>query len=210
MNGVHDLGGLDGFGPVPHASGQDAYRRPWELRAFALAAAGSAAGLYGGPEFRHAIERIPPARYLASAYYERWTTAVATLLVERGVLDAGRLAAAAGGAFPLAGPVRAPHRSDPGPDVAEPRFARGDRVRVRNDHPQGHTRCPRYVRGRQGLVVRVDGPANFDDAEAHSDGRRLDPLYCVRFDAAELWGSAADVASVVHVDLFDAYLDPAP
>lgn len=209
MNGIHDLGGLDGFGPVPHEPDQAASREPWELRAFALAAAASAAGVFGGPAFRHAIERIPPARYLACSYYERWTTAVATLLVEREVVDRDRLVEAAGGHFPLAGPVRAPRLAAPGGDVTTARFAAGDRVRVRNDHPLGHTRCPRYVRGRAGVVVRVDGPANFDDVEAHSDGKRLDPLYCVAFEVAELWGDSADLASTVHVDLFDAYLEPA-
>ena len=157
---------------------------------------------YGTPEFRHAIERIPPARYLASSYYERWMTATASLLVERGVVTSEEV----GDAFPLAGPVRAPRLPEPGSDVTEPRFTVGDGVRVRNTHPFGHTRCPRYVRGRRGTIVRYDGPCNFDDVEAHSDGKRLEPLYCVRFEASELWGDASE-GGTVNVDLFESYLE---
>lgn len=206
MNGAHDLGGMDGFGPVPYAADEPVFHKDWEGRVYALAGAGGMAGFYGTPRFRHAIERIDPARYLASSYFERWATAIATLLVEAGALTREELEAEAGGAVPLSGPVRAP-TVDPGSDVTEPRFAPGDAVRVRNVHPLGHTRCPRYVRGRHGTVVRSYGPMNFDDVEAHSHGKRLDPVYCVRFDADELWGEAAEPGVVVHIDLFESYLE---
>ena len=198
MNGPHDVGGADGFGPVVREGSGE----PWHLRIHAIAVAGMLSAGYGTPEFRHAIERIPPVRYLASSYYERWMTATASLLVERGVVTSEEL----GDAFPLAGPVRAPRLPEPGSDVTEPRFTVGDGVRVRNTHPFGHTRCPRYVRGRRGTIVRYDGPCNFDDVEAHSDGKRLEPLYCVRFEASELWGDASE-GGTVNVDLFESYLE---
>ncbi len=206
MNGVHDLGGTDGFGPVPYVVEEPTFHEAWEGRVYALAGAGGMAGFYGTPQFRHAIERIAPARYLSCSYYERWTTAISSLLVEAGVLTPDELEAEAGGAVPLCGPVRAP-AVDPGADVTAPRFAPGDEVRARNVHPLGHTRCPRYVRGRRGSVVRSYGPMNFDDVEAHCEGKRLDPVYCVRFDAGELWGEAAEPGVVVHVDLFESYLE---
>lgn len=202
MNGPHDLGGMDGFGPVDTDA---VHGENWETRVFALAGAAMISGHYGTPEFRHALERIAPARYLASSYYERWTIAIASLLVEKGVLSRDEI----GADFPLAGPVRAEPLGSPGRDVTEPRFAVGDAVRVRNTHPLGHTRCPRYVRGRRGTIVRFDGPSNFDDVEAHSEGKRLDPLYSVRFDASALWGDGAEPGCVVHVDLFETYLEPA-
>lgn len=196
MNGPHDLGGADGFGAVDTSKPNEA----WGLRVHALAIACVVGGVYRTPAFRHALERIPPARYLSSSYYERWTTAVASLLVEHGVLSADDVG------FELSAPVRAPRITDPGPDVSEPRFAIGDEVRVLNTHPLGHTRCPRYVRGRRGTIVRYDGACNLDDVEAHSDARRRVPLYCVRFDARELWGEGAE-PSTVHVDLFESHLE---
>jgi nitrile hydratase len=104
--------------------------------------------------------------------------------------------------------VLAPRVADAGPDVGEPRFGPGDRVRVRDWHPPGHTRCPRYVRGQAGTVVRVDGTYSVPDVEAHGTARRHEPTYSVRFDAADLWRDAQHGVSV-HVDLWDSYLEPA-
>lgn len=101
----------------------------------------------------------------------------------------------------------APPVADAGPDVGRPRFAAGDRVRVREWHPPGHTRCPRYVRGKAGTVVRVDGTHSVPDVEAHGTARRHEPTYSIRFEAAELWGDGQRGAWV-HVDLWDTYLEP--
>jgi len=208
VDGVHDLGGRDGFGLVPVEADEPVFHEPWEGRVFAMAGAVTAASpLFGTPEMRHAIERMEPRHYLAASYYERWLTAVATLLVEKGRIGLDELEAAAGGWFPLSRPVRAP-RTDAGPDNTQPRFRVGDAVRVKNRHTSGHTRCPGYVRGRRGVVIRFDGPCNFDDVEAHSDGRRVEPLYGVRFDGAELWDEQAEPATSVCVDLFESYLEP--
>jgi nitrile hydratase len=183
------------------------FHAEWEGRAFALAAGALTGGLYGTPEVRHAIERMRPAHYLTASYYERWLTSLATLLVEKGVVTRAELEEAAGGTFPLSGPLRAARLTDAGPDVTEARFRVGDSVVVRNLHPMGHTRCPGYVRGHRGVVVRYDGPCNFDDVEAHADTKRVEPLYCVAFDSAELWGADADANSTVAVDLFESYLE---
>ena len=203
MNGPHDLGGMDGFGPVPHRASEPVFHEPWEGRAFALAAAGMLGGLYGTPEFRHAIERIDPSRYLTYSYFERWTTALATKLVESGAITVEEMDAL----MPRSLPVRAPRLDDPGPDVTEPSLRVGDRVRVRNEHPVGHTRCPRYVRGRVGTVVLSHGPSNFDDVEAHCDGKRTEPVYAVRFDGTELWGASVEPGTSVTIDLFESYLE---
>lgn len=206
MDGIHDLGGVQGFGPVEVERDEPVFHHEWEGRVFALVGAVMGRGTYGTPEFRHAIERMRPVDYLASSYYERWLTAVATLLVEKGVIAGEELERAAGGRFPLAGPVRcAPRRA--GPDATEPNFRVGDAVRARNLHPLGHTRCPGYVVGHRGVVVRCDGPSNFDDVEAHTDGKRLEPLYAVRFEGTELWGDDAEPGTSVCVDLFECYLE---
>ncbi|HVL80087.1 MAG TPA: nitrile hydratase subunit beta [Actinomycetota bacterium] len=207
MNGPHDLGGMDGFGRVPYQAEEPVFHEPWEGRTFALLGAGMVAGLYGTPVFRHSMERIEPPRYLASSYFERWSIGLATLLVESGAVTAEELDAALGEPMPRSLPVRAPRLASPGPDVTEPCFRVGDAVRVRNEHPVGHTRCPRYVRGRVGTVTIVHGPGNLDDVEAHSDGKRLEPVYAVRFEGSELWGATAEPRTSVTIDLFESYLE---
>jgi nitrile hydratase len=149
---------------------------------------------------------MEPGHYLTSSYYEHWLTGAATLAVEHGLVTGSELEARAGGRFPLSGPVLAPPVFDAGPDVGTPRFSAGERVRVRQWHPPGHTRCPQYVRGRTGVVVRVDGIHSVPDIEAHGSVRRNEPTYSVRFDAADLWRDGQRGVAV-HVDLWDSYLE---
>ena len=208
MDGIHDLGGMKGFGAVDHSPAELVFHQRWEGRARALLEAVAEAVRASGGEFRHSIERMAPGHYLTSGYYEHWLTGAATLAVEHGLVTRGELEARAGGPFPLSGPVLAPPVTDPGADVTEPRFQAGDRVRVREWHPPGHTRCPRYVRGKTGVVARLDGSYSVPDVEAHGTARRHEPAYSVRFDAAELW-SDGQHGVCVHVDLWDSYLEPA-
>lgn len=199
---------MQGFGAVDHTPAEPPFHEPWEGRARALLSLVAAAVRASGGEFRHAIERMAPGHYLTSGYYEHWLTAAATLAIEHGLVSAEDLEARAGGRFPLSGPVLVPPVTDPGADVREPRFKAGDRVRVRDWHPAGHTRCPRYVRGKTGVVVRLDGTYSVPDVEAHGTARRHEPTYSVRFDAASLWSDGQRGVSV-HVDLWDSYLEPA-
>ncbi len=203
---MHDLGGMQGVGPVVHSPAEAAFQHRWQAVARALMmVVGGAVGVSGG-EFRHSIERMEPGHYLTSDYYEHWVTAAATLAVEHGLVTRADLEVRAGGRFPLSGPVLAPPVTDAGPDVGEPRFGSGDRVRVREWHPPGHSRCPRYVRGKAGTVVRVDGTHSVPDVEAHGSARRCEPTYSVRFDAGELWRDGQR-GVWVHVDLWDSYLE---
>jgi nitrile hydratase beta subunit len=206
VDGIHDLGGMQGLGPVVHSPAEPVFPDRWQAvaRALMMIVAG-AAGVSGG-EFRHSIERMEPGHYLTSGYYEHWLTAAATLAVEHGLVTPSELEARVGGRFPLSGPVLAPPVAAAGPDLTEPRFGAGDRVRVREWHPPGHTRCPGYVRGKTGVVVRVDGTHSVPDVEAHGTPRRCEPTYSVRFDAADLWGDGQRGVSV-YVDLWDSYLD---
>jgi nitrile hydratase beta subunit len=209
VNAIHDLGGMDGFGPVEVERGEPAFHAEWERRVFGLAAALRVAGLGNVHEFRHAIERMDPVHYLASPYYEHWLTAFATLAVDKGIVTREELERAAAGRFPLSAPPRTaslPETKPSGP----PRFAVGDRIRVRNLHRPGHTRCPRYVRGKRGVVVRVDGAFPLPDVAAHSDRACKERTYGVRFEARELWGAEGGVGEVIHVDLWESYLESAP
>jgi nitrile hydratase len=151
---------------------------------------------------------MDPGHYLTSSYYEHWLTGVTTLLVEAGITTSDELDRRAGGHFPLSRPGRG---DDPGwTERTAPSFAIGDRVRVRAWHPFGHTRAPRYVQGRRGVIVRCDGNHNVPDVEAHGPRRVLDPTYSVRFTARELWGELAGEHETVHVDLWERYLEEDP
>jgi nitrile hydratase len=206
MNGVHDLGGMDGFGSVEREADEPVFHHAWERAVFGLIIATSGTQFRNVHTFRHAIERMEPAHYLASSYYEHWLTALATLLVEKGVVTRAELEEKSGGAFPLSHAVRATALPSPS-NAPTPRFAVGDAVRVRNMHPLGHTRCPRYVRGKRGVVVRIDGRHPLPDLAAHSDHPCKEFAYCVRFAGHELWSTAAAAGEVVHVDLWESYLE---
>jgi nitrile hydratase subunit beta len=206
VDGIHDLGGMQGFGAVGHSPAEPAFQHRWQAVARALMSVVAGAVEASGGEFRHSIERMEPGHYLTSSYYEHWLTAAATLAVEHGLITLADLEQRASGRFPLSGPVLAPPIVDAGADVDEPRFKVGDRVLVREWHPPGHTRCPRYVRGKAGVVVRVDGTYSVPDVEAHGTARRQEPTYSVRFDAADLWQDGQHGVAV-HVDLWNSYLE---
>jgi nitrile hydratase len=206
VDGVHDLGGMQDFGPVLADLAEPVFHASWEARVFGTGAIVTLQGLASTNTFRHAIERMDPAHYLGSSYYEHWLTAFATLLVEQGVLTREELEARTGGSFPLSRPSQAPSWTG-ATAGARSRFAVGDRVCVSEAHPRGHTRCPRYVRGKRGLVDRCDGAFTLPDADVHGSDSPLEPTYSVRFDAQELWGEEADASATVSVDLWESYLE---
>ncbi len=209
VNGIHDLGGMDGFGPVEVEPDEPVFHHAWERAVFGVATAAFARRLIGGDAFRYAIERMDPGHYLGSSYYEHWLTGVATLLIEHGVLHRAELEQRAGGPVPLSHPAPPLVVPDAAAGAAGPRFAIGAAVRVVNAHPLGHTRCPRYVRGKRGAVVRVDGRFPLPDVAAHVARPCEQYAYGVRFPARELWGSDAEVHVTVHVDLWEHWLEPA-
>jgi nitrile hydratase len=204
MDGIHDLGGKQGFGRVRYTLDAPAFHAPWEVRANALYGQAVRLGLFNMDEYRHAIERMEPRHYLGAGYYERVLTSVVTLCVEKGLVSRDELEQRAGGAVPLAGPI-APGRGNR-PD--RQRFAPGDRVRVRLDHVPGHIRMPGYIRGKCGVVVAESPAYPFPDAHAHGVPAQDEPTYDVRFRSEDLWPQGAD-AALVHVGVFQSYLEPA-
>ena len=218
MDGVHDMGGMDGFGKVEKEPNEPVFHAPWEGRVLALQRAMGYARAWNTDMSRFAQERLPPATYLGISYYKRWAMAMEMNLVERGLAGADELAAG--------------HALRPGKDLGRKltpevlangfkrgSFARdtnrpalfkvGDKVRARNIHPKGHTRLPRYVRGRAGVVELVHGCHMFPDSVATDRGDNPQWLYTVVFDGRELWGPDADPTLKVSVDAFEPYLDPA-
>jgi nitrile hydratase len=209
MDGIHDLGGMNGFGPVEVERGEPVFHERWEARAFGLNALGLAVlRAYNVHEYRHAVERMEPRHYLAASYYERWFTGVATLLVEKGVVTREELETRAGGRFPLSRPPAAMQAytvSSP----ERPRFAVGDAVAVRDVHVRGHTRAPRYVRGKRGVVVRVAPQFALPDLAGHGLRAHREHSYQVEFEARQLWSEAAEARDTVVVELWESYLEGA-
>lgn len=221
MDGVHDLGGMHGFGPVEREPDEPVFHARWEARVFALTSALPFAVPFGDDHFRREMERMAPADYLSASYYERWLAAIIALLDERGVLDPSVLdGAAAAGPLPdgLNPPLTAAAVRDviaagasqavaDAPDAPH-RFRIGDRVRTLRILGPGHTRLPRYVRGRIGRVVAERGCFIFADANAAGSGPAPQQLYSVEFDARELWSEEAAPMDTLRLDLWDSYLEP--
>jgi nitrile hydratase len=220
MNGVHDLGGMHGFGPVRPETNEPVFHAPWEGRVIAmrrLMGAWLGSNIDAG---RHAIERLPPADYLRFSYYEKWFQSlinqmVAAKLVTPDEVASGHKAPDATTATPpitlanVQATSIAPTGSYQRDTGANARFAPGETVRARNIHPEGHTRLPRYVRGHVGTIERDHGAHVLPDTHAHGAGEAPETLYTVRFTARELWGDARHEGDAVYLDLWESYLDPA-
>lgn len=202
MDGIHDMGGRQGFGRIRYALKAQTFHEPWEKRVNALYSLAVKCGIFNMDEYRHAIERMEPRHYLSASYYERSLTSLATLCVEKGILTQEELERRAQGQFPLSMPS-APGR---GNVPTRQTFKPGDKVRVRTDHVPGHVRMPGYIRGKTGVVVSESPKYPFPDAHAHGIHAEDEPTYDVRFNAGELWPNDAEPAHV-HVGVFQSYLE---
>ena len=219
MNGVHDMGGMHGLGPIAPEADEPIFHAAWERRALALTLAAGAWGRWTLDASRHQRELIPGPDYLRMSYYEKWIAGLVELLVKSGLVtrdeaETGRPGAGSARATPPLTAARVPEvlaRGSPTTrDTARrPRFSEGDRVRARNINPEGHTRLPRYARGHAGVISRHHGAHVFPDANAHGLGEQAQPLYQVRFEAAELWGDPPPGRGAVYLDLWEDYLEPA-
>jgi nitrile hydratase len=231
MDGIHDLGGMHGFGPVRVERDEPVFHARWEGRVYALTGATGGSFRPNVDKFRHAIERIEPVEYLSAGYYGRWLRAIEMRLVEAGELPAGAVDAlarelasgAAMAASPPPSPTGVPAAAAAAPDAQPaattrprpryrrdvdraPLFALGATVRARNLHPSGHTRLPRYVRGKRGRVETIYAAYVYPDTNAHDLGEEPQYLYSVAFEGEELWGAQAEPGTRVYLDLFEPYL----
>ena len=222
MNGIHDMGGMHGFGPIQgiDQAVEPVFHDDWEGHVRALEWLLVSDNVFNLDAFRYGIERMAPAHYLRSSYYERWLNTVEHNLILAGVitldeLDA-RMAELSGSDQAPPPPERVlPATPPPTPVIStplpstEPRFAVGDAVITRSVQPTGHTRLPRYARGKRGVILMVHGPEIFADTNAHGLGEHPHTVYNVRFDAQELWGESAEPKQSVSIDLWESYLEPA-
>ncbi len=218
MNGVHDMGGMQCFGPVAPEPNEPVFHSDWEGRVLALNRAMGYARLWNIDMSRAAIEELAPEVYLSRSYYEKWLIRLEQLLLDRGLIAAEELAAGRaltpGKPLPrklaaaevAAALTRGTFSRAP---TAPARFKQGDRVRARNINPATHTRLPRYARGHVGAIESVRGCHVFPDTVAIGDGENPQWLYTVRFDGRELWGERSDPNLKVSIDAFEPYLESA-
>ncbi len=225
MNGVHDLGGMQGFGPVEREENEPTFHADWEAVVLAIQHAGRQGLLFNIDEFRHGIERMAPAHYLRATYYEKWLEGITRVLIEKGVLDpqeliarrafferaarrAGRRGAARAAA--VAGPLPAGvddglhprHRGHPAFRAGRGRPHAGDAPA--RPHAAAALRARQARRRSTAATASTCSPTR----NAHGRGEEPQPLYSVRFDARELWGESAEPNQAVHIDLWESYLLP--
>ncbi|MDT5215291.1 MAG: nitrile hydratase subunit beta [Mycobacterium sp.] len=220
MDGINDLGGMDGFGAIVPERDEPVFDQRWEGRAFAMSTAMGAAGEWNIDMGRHGIERLPPVVYLSSSYYERWLRRLELMLIEHGLVLEDELVNERSG---RAGRdlTRGTFTTERVPTVLQrgsftrepqgpPRFQPDQRVRARNIHPRSHTRLPRYVRGRTGVVERLHGANVFPDSFVGGKGEDPQWLYTIRLNGRELWGHDAEPGTTVSIDAFEPYLEAVP
>jgi nitrile hydratase beta subunit len=219
MNGVHDMGGQQNMGPVVYEKNEPVFHAPWEGRIYALTRAIRAWRKWSLDTDRHALELMPPVDYLRMSYYERWVHRLEAQLLKYGLVSKEEIESRkadpgspkANPALSLAMSDRWLNRGIPSSDDprVRPLFKVRQRVRARNINPTGHTRLPRYARGKIGVIVRDHGVYLFPDSNAHFQGEKRQHVYSVRFAARELWGENAPPRDSVHLDLWDDYLERA-
>jgi nitrile hydratase subunit beta len=218
MDGIHDMGGMHGFGKVEPEPNEPVFHAPWEGRCLGLNRALGYTGIWTIDQTRAGIEELPPDVYLSSSYYKKWALRLENLVVAMGLADADEIKA--GHALRPGKTLKrklaaadVPNTLSRGsfarPASAAARFKTGDRVRTKNIHPATHTRLPRYARGRTGIVEALRGCHVFPDTAALGQGDHPQWLYTVLFDGRELWGDSAEPALQVSIEAFEPYLEPA-
>ena len=172
MNGVHDMGGMHGFGKVSEEPNEPVFHADWEGRTFAMSMVMRTIGLWNIDMSRAEQEMLPAHLYLASSYYERWGRGLEQLVLKHGLASKEEMAAghARTTGKPLGSNLKPAdvtalltRGSYERPAPAPARFKAGDRVRARNINPPTHTRLPRYVRGHVGTVEALRGCHVFPD-----------------------------------------------
>jgi nitrile hydratase len=218
MNGVHDMGGMHGMGPIQPEPHEPVFHARWEGRVFAMVRAMGAWRKWNIDASRFQRELIPPADYLRMSYYEKWLAGLVELMIARGLLtreemQTGRPSPAVPKAQPPLTPETVPVLAAKGAPAnrtshVAPMFQAGDPIRTRNMHPEGHTRLPRYARAKRGTIDRSHGVFVFPDTNASFRGESPQHLYSVQFAARELWGEQAAERDAVYIDLWESYLEP--
>jgi len=222
MNGVHDMGGMHGFGPVEPEENEPVFHSPWEARIFGMAIALGPHGIHDPAGLRSSLENMAPAEYLGYSYYRRWLEVTEQALMRKGLLTAEGLETRTAQLRerPETEVPRVENtelrqrlesaiyrRSSPHKDIGiVPRFQIGDPITVLNVHSRTHTRLPGYARGKRGVIDRLHGVHDFHDVLPDGQEAQPQPVYSVRFTAKELWGESAEANQKVYLDMWESYL----
>jgi len=216
VNGIHDMGGMDGFGPVEPEQNEPTFHEAWEGRILAIQRSLVYGGAWHIDSSRFALESLPPQTYLRSTYYQRWVHAIENNLIANGYVSRDELQS--GHAVTVTPPLKRKLT----PDIvragltrasfyrqeqASRLFRPGDRVRTKNIHPITHTRLPRYARDKVGTIESCHGCHLYPDSVAKGAGDDPQWLYTVVFEGRELWGENADPTIRVSIDAFQPYLE---
>ena len=218
MNGPHDLGGQMGFGPINPEADEPVFHHDWEGRVLGVTLCAGAVGPWNLDKSRFSRESLAPSVYYSSTYYEIWLAGLEQLLVDADMVTADELAA--GRSVRESSPPKriltadrvstvlgrgSPVSREP---VTEAKFTQGQPVKTKVMHPKGHTRLPRYARGKHAVIESVAGCHIYPDAHANDEGESPQWLYTIRFDASELWGADAEASTTVCIDAWEPYLEP--
>ena len=226
MNGIHDMGGMHGFGPIDMEEDEPVFHQPWEGRVYGIVTTiRGNHDVYGPYGSRSYIENIPPGQYLSASYYEKWMLALETALVAKGFLSQEELETRTS-EYRKDPDAVVPRREDPkatqqvianirlrtpmvkNPDSSiRPAFQVGDAIRARKIHLQGHSRLPRYIQGKVGTIEKLYKIQDIQDHVPASE-QGAQPVYSVRFEAQELWGAAAETNQSLYIDMWESYLEP--
>jgi nitrile hydratase subunit beta len=218
MDGVHDMGGMHGFGKVEPETDEPVFHAEWEARCLALNRATGLLGAWTIDDQRASVEGLPPDVYLSTSYYGKWALGLERRVLEHGLADAAEITAGhalraanpLGRKFTAADVPRTLTRGSYGRTAPAPaRFKVDDRVRTKNIHPSTHTRLPRYARGHVGVIEAIRGCHVFPDAVTTGAGENPQWLYTVLFEGHELWGEKADPTLKISIEAFEPYLEPA-
>ena len=220
MNGGHDLGGMHGLGLIGAEPAEPVFHYEWQRRIMAMNIAAGALGKWNLDMSRHAKERQSPEQYLRNSYYANWLVGLEKLLLETGLITAEELQ---NGKSKTPLPAELAQKVLKANNVEEvlrrggqfemeedqpPLYSIGQVARVLNNHPAGHTRAPRYVRGKVGVVERHHGVFVFADENSKGQNNRVPQhIYSVNFSAQELWGPSASQHDCVLIDLWDGHLE---
>lgn len=224
MRRPHDVGGLEGFGPIVADQGDyHPFHEEWQRRMFGITMNVIGNGLVPSvDEFRWGIEQLGPEEYYAQTYFERWIAPIERALFHAGKLGPGELArrteaVAAGAPVPRAenpefadGFVQFCLTCGSFSQPAEPaaaRFQPGDRVRVKDVEAPAHTRLPFYARGKQGVIARIQERSVLPDQRATRNGETWEHVYMIVFDARELFGDRAEAGQELVLDVWESYIE---
>ena len=217
MDGVHDMGGMDNFGPIIREENEPVFHDESERTLFSFMVALMGSGYFSIDEMRRSTDKIPPVQYLASSLYEKWLESLVNMLVEKNVITTeemriGKSLRTTGTALPplpkegaefiTSNPLSALKELD-----QAPQFHVGDKITAKVMHPLHHTRLPRYIRGKHGTVDKIHGAFLLPDSNAHGGAETPQYNYSVRFSAQELWGNEAPQKDCLFIDLFESYME---